>query len=127
MRRLKSALLRCFLLHLHHQDQRQRGPKVFSLHAPEFDCIVRGKARAAYEFGCKVSVITPLTKPKSGQCVLPAEGLLGNPFDGPHTWPGDRRSRKAHWRYSSSHAISLAEECQNSGPSTLLSGKFGPS
>jgi transposase, IS5 family len=31
------------------QEQRQRGPKVYSLHAPEVECIGKGKARAAYE------------------------------------------------------------------------------
>jgi transposase, IS5 family len=36
------------------QEQRQRGPKVYSLHAPEVECIGKGKARAPYEFGCKV-------------------------------------------------------------------------
>lgn len=67
-----------------HQDQRQRGPKVYSLHAPEVECIGKGKARAPYEFGCKVSVTTPVTKPKGGQFVLHAQALHGNPFDG-HT------------------------------------------
>jgi IS5 family transposase len=47
------------------QDHRQRGPKVYALHAPEVECIGKGKARAPYEFGCKVSVATPATKPKS--------------------------------------------------------------
>jgi transposase, IS5 family len=67
-----------------HQDQRQRGPKVYSLHAPEVECIGKGKARAPYEFGCKVSVATPATQPKGGQFVLHAKALHGNPFDG-HT------------------------------------------
>jgi transposase, IS5 family len=31
------------------QDHRQRGPKVYSLHAPEVECIGKGKARAPYE------------------------------------------------------------------------------
>ena len=31
------------------QDQRQRGPKVYSLHAPEVECIGKGKARTPYE------------------------------------------------------------------------------
>jgi transposase, IS5 family len=66
------------------QDQRQRGPKVYSLHAPEVECIGKGKARAPYEFGCKVSVTTPVTQPKGGQFVLHAKALHGNPFDG-HT------------------------------------------
>jgi IS5 family transposase len=66
------------------QDQRQRGRKIYSLHAPEVECIGKGKARAPYEFGCKVSVATPITKPKGGQFVLHAQALHGNPFDG-HT------------------------------------------
>jgi IS5 family transposase len=66
------------------QDHRQRGPKVYSLHAPEVECIGKGKARAPYEFGCKVSVATPVTQPKGGQFVLHAKALHGNPFDG-HT------------------------------------------
>jgi IS5 family transposase len=67
-----------------HQDHRQRGPKVYALHAPEVECIGKGKARAPYEFGCKVSVATPVTQPKGGQFVLHAKALHGNPFDG-HT------------------------------------------
>ena len=67
-----------------HQEQRQRGPKVYSLHAPEVECIGKGKARTPYEFGCKVSIVTPVTAPKGGQFVLHAKALHGNPFDG-HT------------------------------------------
>jgi IS5 family transposase len=66
------------------QDHRQRGRKVYALHAPEVECIGKGKARAPYEFGYKVSVATPATKPKGGQFVLHAKALHGNPFDG-HT------------------------------------------
>ena len=51
---------------------------------PEVECIGKGKARAPYEFGCKVSIATPVTKPKGGQFVLHAKALHGNPFDG-HT------------------------------------------
>jgi hypothetical protein len=42
----------------------------------------QGKARAAYEFGCKVLVITPVTAPKGGQFILHAKARHGNPFDG---------------------------------------------
>ncbi len=66
------------------QRQRQRGWKLYSLHAPEVECIGKGKARAPYEFGCKVSMATPVTKPKGGQFVLHAKALHGNPYDG-HT------------------------------------------
>ena len=66
------------------QDHRQRGPKVYALHAPEVECIGKGKARTPYEFGCKVSIATSATAPKGGQFVLHAKALHGNPFDG-HT------------------------------------------
>jgi len=78
------APLRGLAVKVRHQDHRQRGPKVYSLHAPEVECIGKGKARTPYEFGCKVSITTPVTKPKGGQFVLHAKALHGNPFDG-HT------------------------------------------
>ncbi len=64
------------------QKQRQRGWKLYSWHAPEVECIGKGKAKAPYEFGCKVSVATPVTKPKGGQFVLHTKALHGNPYDG---------------------------------------------
>lgn len=66
------------------QDQHQRGPKIYALHAPEVECIGKGKARAPCEFRCKVSIATPVTSPRGGQFVLHAKALHGNPFDG-HT------------------------------------------
>ena len=68
------------------QNHRQRGQTVYSLHA-EVECIGKGKARAPYEFGCKVSVATPVTRPRGGQFVLHSKALHGNPFDG-HTLAG---------------------------------------
>ena len=66
------------------QRQRQRGPKVYSLHAPEVECIGKGKAHKPYEFGVKVSVATPLMRCKGGQFVAHIKALPGNPYDG-HT------------------------------------------
>src|SRR3712207_6199886 len=51
------------------QRQRERGRKVYSLHAPEVECIGKGKAHKPYEFGVKVSVATPLHGCKGGQFV----------------------------------------------------------
>jgi len=66
------------------QERGQRGPKVYSLHAPEVECIGKGKAHKPYEFGVKVSVATPLSQPKGGQFVTHVAALPGNPYDG-HT------------------------------------------
>jgi IS5 family transposase len=82
--RERFADLLALAVRVRFQDHRQRGPKVYALHASEVECIGKGKARTPYEFGCKVSVTTPATKPKGGQFVLHAKALHGNPFDG-HT------------------------------------------
>jgi IS5 family transposase len=80
----RFAELLALAMRVQFQDHRQRGPKVYALHAPEVECIGKGKARAPYEFGCKVSIATPATSPKGGQFVLHAQALHGNPYDG-HT------------------------------------------
>ncbi len=66
------------------QRQRERGKKVYSLHAPEVECIGKGKAHKPYEFGVKVSVATPLQRSRGGQFVVHVKALPGNPYDG-HT------------------------------------------
>lgn len=66
------------------QKQRQRGKKIYSLHAPEVECIGKGKAHKPYEFGVKVSVATTLAHAPGGQFVLHAKSLPGSPYDG-HT------------------------------------------
>ncbi|MGY4496138.1 IS5 family transposase [Bradyrhizobium sp. GM24.11] len=40
------------------QQQRQRGWKLYSFHAPEVECIGKGKVSAPYEFGVKASIVT---------------------------------------------------------------------
>ena len=66
------------------QRQNARGPKLYSWHAPETECIGKGKAHKPYEFGCKVSIATTNRRCKGGQFVLHAKALPGNPYDG-HT------------------------------------------
>jgi IS5 family transposase len=66
------------------QQQRQRGWKLYSWHAPEVECIGKGKAAKPYEFGVKVSLTTTNKRCKGGQFILHAKALPGNPYDG-HT------------------------------------------
>lgn len=54
--------------------------KLYSLHAPEVECISKGKSRQPYEFGVKVTVATTH---KEG-LVVGMGSLPGNPYDG-HT------------------------------------------
>ena len=66
--------------------RQQRGDRdyLYSWHAPEVECISKGKARAPYEFGCKVSLATNLHPAKGGHFILHARALHGHPYDG-HT------------------------------------------
>ena len=66
------------------QQQRQRGWKLYSFHAPEVECIGKGMASAPYEFGVKASIVTTNARARGGQFVLHAKALPGNPYDG-HT------------------------------------------
>jgi transposase, IS5 family len=54
--------------------------KLYALHAPEVECISKGKARNRYEFGVKVSLAVTH---KQG-LMVGAKRFVGNPFDG-HT------------------------------------------
>ncbi|MET4234924.1 hypothetical protein ABIA85_008231, partial [Bradyrhizobium sp. LA6.10] len=66
------------------QQQRQRGWKLYSFHAPEVECIGKGKASAPYEFGMKASIVTNNRRAPGGLFVLHASSLPENPYDG-HT------------------------------------------
>ena len=65
-------------------DPTPRFAPIYSLHAPEVECIGKGKAHKPYEFGVKVSVATTLKRAPGGQFVLSAKALPGRPYDG-HT------------------------------------------
>ena len=58
--------------------------KLYSLHAPEVECIGRGKARARFEFGVKVLSAATNARAPGGQFVVGVRSLPGNPYDG-HT------------------------------------------
>jgi IS5 family transposase len=57
--------------------------KIYSLHAPEVECIAKGKAHKPYEFGVKVSVAVTH---KEG-FVVGIQAFPDNPYDG-HTLDG---------------------------------------
>jgi IS5 family transposase len=83
---LKSAFAHplSLALRVRTQNRHQRGAKVYALHAPEVECIGKGKAHRPYEFGVKASVATTLDRAPGGQFVVHAKALPGNPYDG-HT------------------------------------------
>lgn len=65
-------------------QQRHDKEKLYSWHAPEVECIGKGKSDKPYEFGCKVSVTTNVNAAPAGHFVLHTEALHGRPYDG-HT------------------------------------------
>ena len=67
-------------------QQRHDTGKLYSLHAPEVECLAKGKVHKKYEFGVKVSVAVTN---RSG-FVLGMMALPGNPYDG-HTLDGAAR------------------------------------
>lgn len=66
-----------------YQQQRTDTKKVYSVQAPEVECIAKGKAHQQYELGCKVPVVTTS---KQGW-VVAIDAVHGNPYDG-HTLKG---------------------------------------
>src|SRR6267143_7227170 len=63
-----------------YRQQRADKHKLYSMQAPEVECISKGKEHKKYEFGCKVSVVAASLRGK----VVGIAALHGNPYDG-HT------------------------------------------
>ena len=61
-------------------QQRTDKKKLYSIHAPEVECISKGKTHKRYEFGCKVSLASTS---KEG-FIIACDAIHGNPYDG-HT------------------------------------------
>jgi transposase, IS5 family len=64
-------------------QKRADSNKLYSIHAPEVECIAKGKTHKKYEFGVKVGVAATS---KEG-FVIGIQALPGNPYDG-HTLSG---------------------------------------
>lgn len=61
-------------------QKRNSKNKLYAIHAPEVECIGKGKAHKKYEFGVKVSIVSA----SRGNWILSSRALAGNPYDG-HT------------------------------------------
>jgi IS5 family transposase len=66
-----------------HAQKREDKNKVYSIHAPEVECIAKGKAHKKYEFGCKASVVST----NGTNWIVGADACHGIPYDG-HTLVG---------------------------------------
>jgi IS5 family transposase len=78
---LESAFAHPLMLarRVREQRQHQRGRKVYSLHAPEVECIGKGKAHRPYEFGVKVSLATTLHRSQGGQFIAHVKACPATP------------------------------------------------
>jgi transposase, IS5 family len=65
------------------KQQKDDKNKLYSCHAPEVECIAKGKTHKKYEFGCKVSVATT----SRDNWIVGIQAHHGNPYDG-HTLSG---------------------------------------
>jgi len=81
MEALATVLERARTIHRQKPGDTQ---KLYAFHAPEVECIGKGKACTRYEFGVKASLATTNERCRGGQFVLGAMSLPGNPYDG-HT------------------------------------------
>ena len=62
---------------IHTQRPKDKG-KLYALHAPEVECIGKGKARQPYEFGVKVGLAITARQ----GLIVGARSFPGNPYDG---------------------------------------------
>lgn len=60
------------------QQKKSDSKKLYSMHAPEVECIAKGKVHKRYEFGCKVVLVTT----SASNWIVGAEAVHGNPYDG---------------------------------------------
>ena len=60
------------------QQQRSDSNKLYSMHAPEVECIAKGKVHKRYEFGCKVVLATT----SISNWIVGVAAIHGNPYDG---------------------------------------------
>lgn len=61
-----------------HQQQPKDSGKLYSIHAPETECITKGKVHKRYEFGCKVVLVTT----SASNWIVGIDAVHGNPYDG---------------------------------------------
>jgi transposase, IS5 family len=61
-----------------HQQQPKDHGKLYSVHAPETECIAKGKVHKRYEFGCKVVLVTTSVS----NWIVAIDAVHGNPYDG---------------------------------------------
>lgn len=80
------------------QKRKDKG-KLYSVHAPEVECIAKGKAHKKYEFGCKVGLVTT----SRGSWIVGIQAFHDNPYDG-HTLSASLEKMKQLTGVTAKHA-----------------------
>jgi IS5 family transposase len=75
--KMKEYMLRAAQLLTQQQDSKD---KLYSVHAPEVECISKGKVHKKYEFGCKVGLVST----SRNNWIVGVQAFHGRPYDG-HT------------------------------------------
>ena len=77
-----------------YNQTRNESNKVYSIHAPEVECIAKGKTHKKYEFGCKVSIVST----SKDNWIIGMQAIHDNPYDG-HTLKGslEQATRITGW------------------------------
>jgi len=81
------------------KQKRNDTNKVYSVHAPEVECIAKGKVHQKYEFGCKVAMVSS----SKDNWILAIDAVHGNPYDG-HTLKDSLNQVKAITGWPPLHA-----------------------
>lgn len=80
-------------------QKRHDTDKLYSMQAPEVECIAKGKAHKKYEFGCKVSLVST----SKDSWIIGIQAIHGNPYDG-HTLKETLAQAKAVTGWRPRHA-----------------------
>ncbi|HTP64322.1 MAG TPA: IS5 family transposase, partial [Geobacteraceae bacterium] len=80
-------------------QKRNDSDKLYSMQAPEVECIAKGKAHKKYEFGCKVSLVST----SENSWIVGVQAIHGNPYDG-HTLKDSLGQAQAIAGYRPGHA-----------------------
>lgn len=71
-------------------QQRTDHGKVYSVHAPEVECIAKGKVTKHYEFGCKAPIVTTSRQ----SWIVGIDAVHDNPYDGTTLKPALRQVKR---------------------------------
>ena len=99
---------------IYHQ-QRTDSAKLYRMHAPEVECIAKGKVHKRYEFGCKVVFVTT----SQSNWIVGARAVHGNPYDGATLTPAIEQTQELTGCTPKQAAVDKGKRGQKHHPSGL--------